>query len=50
MKLVLQSVIDLITVGAFMVIFVIIFVLYISVKKNESNIKKIIRRVALEKK
>jgi hypothetical protein len=44
--LVIQSVIDLLTIGAFVMIFLIIFVLYTTVRKNEQNIKNIVRKIA----
>ena len=46
--LVIQNVIDLLTIGAFMMMFSIVFKLYISTKKNEKNIKTIVRKIALK--
>ena len=44
--LVIQSVIDLLTVGAFIIIFTIIFTLFVKVRKSEESIKNIVRKIA----
>ena len=46
--LVVQRVMDLITIGAFAVQFIIIFFLYKKTKNNEQSVKKLVRKIALK--